>query len=112
MRRLSRPIFSILVFGYAFLYIPLILVVVYSFNDSRVATIWGGFSTRWYGDLFRNDGYSAVNLAQQGYSPYHYRDAYEKLIVEPGRVHRQVVITLCGANDFNDVMTFVHVSAP
>jgi putrescine transport system permease protein len=55
MNRLSRPIFSILVFGYAFLYIPLILVVVYSFNDSRIATIWGGFSTRWYGELFRND---------------------------------------------------------
>ena len=55
MNRLSRPIFSILVFGYAFLYIPLILVVVYSFNDSLVATIWGGFSTRWYGELFRND---------------------------------------------------------
>ena len=55
MKRLSRPIFSILMFGYAFLYVPLILVVVYSFNDSRIATIWGGFSTRWYSDLFRND---------------------------------------------------------
>ena len=55
MNRLSRTIFSILMFGYAFLYIPLILVVVYSFNDSRVAMIWGGFSTRWYGELFRND---------------------------------------------------------
>ncbi len=55
MNRLSRPIFSILMFGYAFLYVPLILVVVYSFNDSRIATIWGGFSTRWYGELFRND---------------------------------------------------------
>ena len=55
MKRLSRTVFSILIFGYAFLYIPLILVVVYSFNDSRVATIWGGFSTRWYGELFRND---------------------------------------------------------
>ena len=55
MKRLSRPIFSILMFGYAFLYVPLILVVVYSFNDSRIATIWGGFSTRWYGELFRND---------------------------------------------------------
>ena len=55
MNRLSRPIFSVLIFGYAFLYIPLILVVAYSFNDSRVATIWGGFSTRWYGELFRNN---------------------------------------------------------
>jgi putrescine transport system permease protein len=42
-------------FGYAFLYLPLISVVVYSFNDSRLATVWGGFSTRWYGELFRND---------------------------------------------------------
>ena len=54
MRR--RPVFvlSVLAFGYAFLYVPLISVVVYSFNDSRLATVWGGFSTRWYGELLRN----------------------------------------------------------
>jgi len=51
----SRLIISILVFGYAFLYIPLVSVIFYSFNDSRLATVWGGFSTRWYGELFRND---------------------------------------------------------
>jgi putrescine transport system permease protein len=51
----SRLIISILAFGYAFLYIPLISVIFYSFNDSRLATVWGGFSTRWYGELFRND---------------------------------------------------------
>ena len=51
----SRFIVSTLAFGYAFLYIPLVFVVVYSFNDSRIATIWGGFSTRWYGELLRND---------------------------------------------------------
>lgn len=55
MRQHSRFILSMLAFGYAFLYIPLVFVVVYSFNDSRIATIWGGFSTRWYGELFRND---------------------------------------------------------
>jgi putrescine transport system permease protein len=55
MRKQSRFIFSIIAFGYAFLYIPLISVVVYSFNDSRLATVWGGFSTRWYGELFRNE---------------------------------------------------------
>ena len=55
MKKQSRFILSMLSFGYAFLYIPLILVVVYSFNDSRIATAWGGFSTRWYGELFRND---------------------------------------------------------
>jgi len=55
MKSQSRFILSVLSFGYAFLYIPLISVVVYSFNDSRLATVWGGFSTRWYGELFRNE---------------------------------------------------------
>ena len=51
----SRLIISVLVFGYAFLYIPLASVIFYSFNDSNLATVWGGFSTRWYAELFRND---------------------------------------------------------
>ena len=44
-----------LAFGYAFLYIPLVSVIIYSFNDSRLATVWGGFSTRWYGELLKNE---------------------------------------------------------
>lgn len=55
MRRQSRLILSVLAFGYAFLYIPLISVIFYSFNDSRLAAVWGGFSTRWYGELLRNE---------------------------------------------------------
>lgn len=55
MKKHSRFIVSVLAFGYAFLYIPLVSVIVYSFNDSRLATVWGGFSTRWYGELFRNE---------------------------------------------------------
>ena len=55
MKSRSRFIFSVLSFGYAFLYIPLISVVFYSFNASSLATVWGGFSTRWYGELFRNE---------------------------------------------------------
>ncbi len=55
MRAHSRFILSVLSFGYAFLYLPLASVIIYSFNDSRLATIWGGFSTRWYGELFRNE---------------------------------------------------------
>ena len=55
MKSRSRFIVSVLVFGYAFLYIPLVSVIVYSFNDSPLATIWGGFSTRWYAELFRNE---------------------------------------------------------
>lgn len=55
MKAQSRFILSVLSFGYAFLYIPLISVVFYSFNASRLATVWGGFSTRWYGALFENE---------------------------------------------------------
>ncbi|MCB1842861.1 MAG: ABC transporter permease subunit [Halioglobus sp.] len=55
MSRRSSFLISVLAFGYAFLYVPLISVVFYSFNDSRLATVWGGFSTRWYSQLLQND---------------------------------------------------------
>ena len=42
MNKRSTFIFSALCFGFAFLYIPILLVVIYSFNDSRLVTIWGG----------------------------------------------------------------------
>ncbi len=47
MRQRSRFVLTTLAFGYAFLYIPLVSVIFYSFNDSKLATVWGGFSTRW-----------------------------------------------------------------
>lgn len=40
--------------GLAFLYAPILILVVYSFNESRLVTVWGGFSTRWYVSLFGN----------------------------------------------------------
>ena len=40
--------------GYAFLYIPLVIVVVYSFNDSRLNAEWVGFTLDWYDKLFHN----------------------------------------------------------
>ncbi len=43
------------VFGFAFLYLPILLLIVYSFNESKLVTVWGGFSTKWYGELFRNE---------------------------------------------------------
>jgi putrescine transport system permease protein len=42
-------------FGFAFLYLPIVLLVAFSFNDSRLVTVWAGFSTRWYGELLRNE---------------------------------------------------------
>lgn len=46
---------SALLFGYLFLYGPILSVIVYSFNESRLVTVWGGFSTKWYGTLMQND---------------------------------------------------------
>ena len=43
-----------LTLGFAFLYIPIVLLVIYSFNASRLVTIWGGWSTQWYWSLFNN----------------------------------------------------------
>ncbi len=40
--------------GFAFLYVPIISLVVFSFNESRLVTVWGGFSTKWYGALAQN----------------------------------------------------------
>jgi putrescine transport system permease protein len=40
--------------GLAFLYLPIVLLVIYSFNESRLVTVWGGFSVRWYFRLFQN----------------------------------------------------------
>jgi len=42
-------------FGIAFLYIPMIMLVVYSFNKSKIVPVWGGFSTKWYGVLFASE---------------------------------------------------------
>ena len=45
-----------LVLGFAFLYVPILLLVVYSFNESRLVTVWAGFSTKWYVELMKNEG--------------------------------------------------------
>src|SRR5439155_16218380 len=51
-----------LLIGFAFLYLPIALLVVYSFNGSRLVTIWGGFSARWYGALVENEKYRDAAL--------------------------------------------------
>ncbi|MCP5129827.1 MAG: ABC transporter permease subunit [Pseudomonadales bacterium] len=54
MRRSSTFLYSVLCFGYAFLYLPILVLMLYSFNNARLATVWGGFSTRWYSALLEN----------------------------------------------------------
>jgi len=53
--RLGRINVTVLVFGFAFLYLPILWLIVYSFNASKLVTVWGGFSTKWYHELFRNE---------------------------------------------------------
>ena len=45
---------SSLVIGFGFLYIPMLILVIYSFNASRLVTVWAGFSTKWYVELFQD----------------------------------------------------------
>lgn len=46
-----------LTFGFAFLYIPMVILVIYSFNASKLVTVWAGFSTKWYGELLSNQAF-------------------------------------------------------
>ncbi|MFY9212891.1 MAG: ABC transporter permease [Aestuariivita sp.] len=55
MRRFSWFNATSLTFGFAFLYLPMIILVIYSFNESRLVTVWAGFSTKWYGELLSNE---------------------------------------------------------
>jgi putrescine transport system permease protein len=48
--------------GFGFLYLPIAVLVAYSFNASRLVTIWGGFSTRWYGALLEDDKFRTAAL--------------------------------------------------
>lgn len=53
--RLSWFLKLMLMLSLAFLYIPLVVLVIYSFNESKLVTVWGGFSTKWYSALLEND---------------------------------------------------------
>ncbi len=55
MKRRSLFALTVVCFGYALLYVPIVSVVIYSFNDSRLVTLWGGFSTRWYVSLLADE---------------------------------------------------------
>jgi putrescine transport system permease protein len=57
MRRLSWFNTTSLTLGFAFLYLPMIILVIYSFNASKLVTVWAGFSTKWYGTLFQNEAF-------------------------------------------------------
>jgi len=57
VKRLSTFNVVSLTFGFAFLYIPMLILVIYSFNSSKLVTVWAGFSTKWYGELIQNEAF-------------------------------------------------------
>ena len=54
VNRLSPFNVTSLALGLAFLYLPIVILVIYSFNDSRLVTVWGGWSLRWYREFFND----------------------------------------------------------
>ena len=55
--RLSWFNVTSLTLGFAFLYLPMLILITYSFNESKLVTVWAGFSTKWYGELLQNDAF-------------------------------------------------------
>ena len=55
MLRTGRFVTFMALAGLMYLYIPIFIMMVLSFNDSRLVSVWGGFSFRWYGELLSND---------------------------------------------------------
>jgi putrescine transport system permease protein len=57
MKRFSWFNVTALTLGFAFLYIPMLILIIYSFNGGRLVTVWAGFSTKWYGTLWQNQAF-------------------------------------------------------
>lgn len=52
--RASTLLLAFCIAGFVFLYAPILSLIIFSFNESKLVTVWGGFSTKWYGELLRN----------------------------------------------------------
>jgi len=79
--RLSRFNIASLALGLAFLYLPILILVIYSFNASRLVTVWGGWSLRWYAEFFNDQ----AMLAAAAMSLFMGRFLFERAV----RAHRR-----------------------
>ncbi|MEO3414515.1 ABC transporter permease subunit [Roseovarius sp. CAU 1744] len=57
MRRFTSFNATALTLGFAFLYLPMLILIIFSFNESKLVTVWAGFSTKWYGELIQNEAF-------------------------------------------------------
>lgn len=62
LNRRSRFVLTAMVFAFAFLYIPIVSVIAYSFNESRLVTVWSGFSLKWWRELPDNEAMVSAAL--------------------------------------------------
>jgi putrescine transport system permease protein len=51
----SKTLITFMIAGYAFLYAPILILILFSFNSSKILTTWTGFSMRWYEELMHNE---------------------------------------------------------
>ncbi len=61
-RRITPFRATALALGFGFLYLPIALLVTYSFNASRLVAVWGGWSVHWYGELLHDDKFRGAAL--------------------------------------------------
>ena len=54
-KRKIRPSYLFLGLVLAIMYLPILLLVIYSFNESKISSVWGGFSLKWYQQLFADE---------------------------------------------------------
>jgi putrescine transport system permease protein len=57
VNRLSWFNVTALTLGFAFLYVPMLILIIFSFNESKLVTVWAGFSTKWYAELMHNESF-------------------------------------------------------
>lgn len=57
MRRITWFNATALTLGFTFLYLPMLILIIFSFNSGKNVAIWAGFSTKWYGELFQNEAF-------------------------------------------------------
>jgi len=62
MRRFTWFNATSLTIGFVFLYLPILILMIYSFNSSKLVTVWAGFSTKWYGELLQNEAFMDAAL--------------------------------------------------
>ena len=55
MKRRGWVLLTAAGFGFALLYVPIAIMILYSFNASKLASVWGGWSAKWYGELLRDE---------------------------------------------------------